>query len=324
MEYHFYPPFFVVSESTSFFDAWESFCRKILNLENKTHEIYKRSPPENGVDLFYKSKKIAYQCKSTQSSLDPKFNITKAVDSLKTAIKAKEEIGWEEYHLCTNIEITGKQQNTLEKVFPDIKFKPLSFWMEMCEKYPSKVRKNFRQLVKTPTRSSPIDKIDSFEKFYTEIQREKLLKDSFTILLYSDKMEKVFEFKVSKNFTGNDLIEIIRKRFSLIKPFEFDGFPVDKDTYGKIKVTVDLYTETNLLDKEKSLEENQIKGQDILCLVYGLEIDQSTFLDIKNNDGTFTTKMSFTKNITANITSVKKLLLKKAEIKIDKLLNDRE
>ncbi|HBN90794.1 MAG TPA: hypothetical protein DD408_16665, partial [Rheinheimera sp.] len=66
IHYRLVPPFLYVPEEQDFSKAWEFFCCKLLNLSNMTTEIYVRNPPEQGVDIYYPSKKIAYQCKSVE------------------------------------------------------------------------------------------------------------------------------------------------------------------------------------------------------------------------------------------------------------------
>jgi hypothetical protein len=89
--YLLYPPFLTVHEETNFSDIWESFCLKLLKLEYGTNEIQRRRPPENGIDLYYKSKKIAFQCKSTLEG--NKFNIKNACNSLCSALAYTRFVG---------------------------------------------------------------------------------------------------------------------------------------------------------------------------------------------------------------------------------------
>ncbi len=97
--YRLEPPFLYVAEEQDFSKAWEHFCCKLLNLSNKTTEIYVRNPPEQGVDIYYPSKKIAYQCKSVESGKSGDFNAAKAIESIEAAKRIKTELGWQTYVL---------------------------------------------------------------------------------------------------------------------------------------------------------------------------------------------------------------------------------
>ncbi len=118
--YRLTPPFLHLPEQTDFSKAWEGFCCKVLNLKFKTDEIYVRNPPEQGVDLFYPTQKIAYQCKSVESGKSGDFNSTHAISSYNAAQQHQQAIGWVEYALCTNVDITGTAEATLRSAIPNL------------------------------------------------------------------------------------------------------------------------------------------------------------------------------------------------------------
>ena len=113
--YQLNPPIFVVNEETNFPDSWEVFCCKLLNLENKTSNIVRRLPPENGVDLFFPDSKIAYQCKSVETGLRSGFNFTKIKNSFESALTIKSSLGWTKYVVCINTDLTGTQEENFKK-----------------------------------------------------------------------------------------------------------------------------------------------------------------------------------------------------------------
>ena len=145
--YQLYPPIFIVPEETSFADSWEVFCCKLLNLENKTSEIVRRLPPENGVDLFYSDKKIAYQCKSVETGLTSGFNLTKIKTSYESALSIKNILGWTKYVVCINTELTGAQQENFSKELPGVTILTKSYWTSLCERYPTAVQENFKKII---------------------------------------------------------------------------------------------------------------------------------------------------------------------------------
>ncbi|WP_373551158.1 hypothetical protein [Haliscomenobacter sp.] len=315
MEYHLIPPFFIVSEESSFHEAWEYFCLKLLKFENNSNDIVKRKPPEKGVDLFYREKKRAYQCKSVLDGIDKKFNISIAKDSLKTAIEAKEEIGWKDYHLCTNVELTGQQIQSLKEIFSDIVVKDKSYWLHLCEKYPDEVKRNFRQLVsvsrKTPTQILN----DSLENDYSNKQKQLLNKSAFPILFYYDKHNFVYEMKVSDEFTGEDLLQLILDKFKLPPTIKVDGTPYNEKYTAIINISYHLFLKDSEIDLQKTLTENRVTTNNIVTLYIKTEIDLNNINDIKFDS------RKYEGTILATLTTLKKLFLKKAEIEIIRLLN---
>ena len=135
IKYNLHPPYFKVPEESTFPDAWEVFCCIMLNTHNKTDNIHRRKPPEKGIDLLWREKKIAYQCKSVFDE-NGKFNITNAKKSLKDAIQAKQEdasLDWHTYEICTNIELTGSQESKLTSIETNIEIREKTFWWRLCD-----------------------------------------------------------------------------------------------------------------------------------------------------------------------------------------------
>jgi uncharacterized protein YjbI with pentapeptide repeats len=129
---HLRPPLFNVTSSESFPDAWESFCCEVLNRHEGTTEIYRREPPENGIDLYWPARKIAYQCKSVED-VTGRFNLTRAIKSLQRALQCRRQVPWTKYVLCCNHDITGNQELKLHEVFGAIKLLTPEFWVKRCK-----------------------------------------------------------------------------------------------------------------------------------------------------------------------------------------------
>ena len=149
---HLYPPFFGIEPETSFADAWEVFCGDVLKRHEKTTEIRRREPPDDGVDLLWREKKVAYQCKSVESGRIGDFDVTKAVKSMKAAIAHRDKTGWKQYVICTNVELTGKQETNLrqacEEADVELRLLTPSFWIPRCHEQWRHVEARFPQ----PTR----------------------------------------------------------------------------------------------------------------------------------------------------------------------------
>lgn len=229
IRYLLYPPFLNVPEENSFEDEWEAFCLKLLKLEKQNNDIERRTPPEQGVDLFFKEKKIAYQCKSVTGTSG--FNITKAVGSLKSALKIQTTLGWERYVVCSNVNLTGKQVPQLQEVYVNVDTKGKDYWVGLCEKFSSQVEKNFRILIEIPT-TTVSSAINRLEQHYSNELKSKLEKDSLAILFYSKDHDKVYKMLVSLDFTIKDLKSITRSIFSIPKAtFGQQGVVIVRDFF---------------------------------------------------------------------------------------------
>jgi len=147
--YILYPPFFeILPGEESFADAWEIFCCEVLNRYEKTTEIVRRKAPEGGVDLLWREKKRAYQCKSVIDPITNRFDVNKAVKSVKAAIAKRSETGWKTFYICSNVGITGPQENKLRKACPnvDLKLLPPSFWQPRCREQHTYLDNRFSKL----------------------------------------------------------------------------------------------------------------------------------------------------------------------------------
>lgn len=223
MIYHLYPPFFIVSEESDFADAWEAFCCKLLNLKEKTDDIYRRHPPEQGIDLYYPNKQTAYQCKSVESGKSGDFNVTKALESIKSAKSAKPKVPWKEYVLCTNVDITGTAEAKLREELPDIVIRPRSYWQKLCEEFKTYVERNFRLLLTIPA-DRIVDTINqAFYDNYSNELKAMLSKESFEIILYSNRHDKVYKIPVAPEFKVEDLLHILKWFFKLPGPRTIDS-----------------------------------------------------------------------------------------------------
>ena len=180
-----------------------------------TTEIYVRNPPEQGVDIYYPSKKIAYQCKSVESGKSGDFNVTKVVDSIEAAKRIQTELGWERYVLCVNVAISGAAEATLKKALPEIEILPISHWVGLCETNPVEVERNFRRLIEVP-RAKVLDAIhDRFLDHYSAQLKKKVENTSFDVFLYSNRHDTAYRVPVSEDFSCSDLLGVFREFFKL-------------------------------------------------------------------------------------------------------------
>lgn len=214
-QYRLLPPFLFYPEEDDFSDVWERFCCKLLNINYKTTEIFIRNPPEQGVDIFFPTQKIAYQCKSIESGKSGDFNVTKAVESIRAAKAIQSTLGWKRYVLCVNVAISGKAEATLKAELPSIEILPNSHWVHMCETHPAEVERNFRKIIEIPAPRIQTAIAERFISSYSEDLKKRLGSSPITIFLYCNRHDTTYRVPVSESFTCGDLIEIFRAFFKL-------------------------------------------------------------------------------------------------------------
>lgn len=230
-EFIYLPNFLRYDGESSFDDVWEAFCCKLLNLEYITNDIYRRTPPESGVDLHYKNINTAYQCKSVISGQASGFNTTHAKKSFDDALSVQAELGWKEYVICTNVDLTGPKLTTLTSYSPLIKVYGKSYWDRLCQKHTSNILDNFNEVIKVP--GNDIIEMDSryVLEQYSEEQKKMLIADS-SVLLYWRGVNKIIKFPIFEGMFVYELLNIISRYFKI---------PVNT----KIKIDDSLYTEVN-------------------------------------------------------------------------------
>ena len=221
MHYHLYPPFFVVPEEHSFEDSWESFCCKMANLCEMRNDIYRRTPPEDGIDLYCKSTGVAYQCKSIESGRSGAFNVSNAVKSIKSAKAVQGSLPWKKYVLCTNVDVTGSTEEKIRAEHSKIEIRSRGYWTQACEKYPDAAEVHFRRLISIPRRRTEEALHDGFVEHYSEQLLDLLKKSSVGVFLYSNRHDRIYRVLVSLDFKVDDLLYIFRKFFRLPGPRNF-------------------------------------------------------------------------------------------------------
>jgi hypothetical protein len=277
MDYIFYPPFFIENEETNFPDSWEVFCCKLLNLENKTSSIARRLPPENGVDLFFSDKKIAYQCKSIENGLNSGFNLTKIKNSYNSALNIKSSLGWDKYVVCINTDLTGRQEENFKRELPDVDILTKSYWTALCNKFPTMVQENFRRLIPIPQKTVEEKITDRFYPDYSDHLKTLLKTNSFDLLFYSNRHNSVYRIPVSKDFKVTDLLHILRGIFKLPPATEFRGGV-------EVSISYSIVFNDKKVPLDQTIEESGIGENSIITLWLTMTYSQ-------NNESTTSTTM---------------------------------
>ncbi|UHA72048.1 hypothetical protein [Paenibacillus sp. 481] len=257
-KYLLYPPFLVVEEENNFPDMWEVFCLKLLKLDLKTNSIVRRTPPEQGVDLYYRDNKIAYQCKCVINE-NNKFNVTNTINSITKAISIKTSLPWDTFTLCLNVNLSGKQEKSLRAFYPTIDIKTKDYWVDICERYPDQVRRNFCIV----TKISDIDILRS-ERFLLSGFKNNLapqFSDSdnvIHILLYSEQNSRISKIPIPTSFTLKEFHQYMGILYNLQEYYSAN--------YGEFKIITTI----------------NIKGRKILSSNI---TDNKTLLELGINDG---------------------------------------
>ena len=182
MDYHLTPPLFGIEPQTSFDEAWEVFCCELLNLENDTMLIRRRTPPDLGADLIWDEKKVIYQCKSSKDGQGRSFSIDKAEKSIARALANREIIGWQKYVLCTNVNLTGEIEQKLKAVLPEIEILGEAYWVNLCRKFHQEEAVISRFRYQSYSLPEPIWNIPSYLKNPLFTGREEVLEQIYNNL----------------------------------------------------------------------------------------------------------------------------------------------
>lgn len=218
VEYHLYPPFLTVPEESDFAGTWEAFCCKILQLTERTDSLIRLGPPENGVDLYDEPRRIAYQCKSVESGERGKFNVSHAMNSLRTAMENRRNRPWNKYVICTNVDVTGPQHEKFND-FPEVEIRPRSYWLTACENFSDVVQRNFRVLLSVPRGAfgAHVDPSGGERRL-----NEQIGEAQYDIFLYSNVGETLYRIRVFASARIKDLGDFIEKKmFRLPQSYSF-------------------------------------------------------------------------------------------------------
>jgi hypothetical protein len=272
MEYHLYPPFFVSEPEPSFNDAWEEFCCELLNLENYTNIIRRRTPPDYGCDLIWEEKKVAYQCKAVENGQSGKLNLVEVRKSIERAITNKDIVGWDKYILCTNVNLTGKQEQKIREMLPDIEFYSLTYWKTLCKKYSSVADSRCRQLITIPRDSVTRAINEVFLQQYAQNLGEQLGTSTYPLLIYSSNRNALFKVPVSLEYSVRDVLKVLIKVFELPDPEEF------RDIEIKVSINSFLAINGKLLSPEKKISDllSQFEERPLVTFVTQIEWREQT------------------------------------------------
>lgn len=308
-------PFLKYHGYESFSDIWEMFCCKVLNIDEGGGDLYIRTPPESGIDIYSDTTKKAYQCKSVLSGDDKGFNVTQAINSLHSALKVKSSLGWQEYYVCANVGVTGKQIIQLQAVYPDVKVLPSSYWKELSEKHIDKLTQHFRRLIDlptaTPTGINNVNFTSLINKTYPHLKGTK------SVIFYFERRNEAFKIKINDNCTVLDFLTFIEEYLGIAPSIE----TVSNNATFVVDNNLVFDQSGEFLDKKKTLGYYNFPDSYCLCVVTTL------FCTVNNNrraEGHYMnmmTKDSFAEYNEITKIDLSKELRKENDSILDKLLS---
>lgn len=151
MRYNFSAEFLkVTSPETTFGNAWESLCYELLLAEHGIDGLQRLNAPDCGIDILRRPVATAIQCKSDERGTFGSLSATESVKSLKAAVNARPEIGWQHYKFASNANYTGSavkailaEGASLGIATEDIDFLGPEYWDDLCGKHFARVQDRF-------------------------------------------------------------------------------------------------------------------------------------------------------------------------------------
>ena len=213
-----YPPFFITQ---SRFDSdWEDFCCLLLNLDNCTDEIRRLQAPDGGIDLLWESAHTAFQCKATESGKTGDLKLHHVIQSIKQAQQSNRH--WNKYVVCTNVDLTDRQEHKLKSELPGLKILARSYWQLLCKKFPQETSGFFRLLIDVPSEfSAPHSwRNDALAEYRKSVERSSSCK---SVLVFSKTRDVLFPLTIRTDHTAAQLVEALVAILSLAEPFDTGG-----------------------------------------------------------------------------------------------------
>lgn len=226
MKYSFSAQFLkVLPPQTSFGDAWEAFCLTLLQREHGHQSCLPLKAPDRGVDILLRSDKTAIQCKADERGASGTISPTKSIESLRTAVNHKGNIGWSKYAFASNANYSG---NGIEKIFTaakestlnddDIEFLGPEYWSDLCDTHLEAVKSmlDYRLLYSEAEVEEAFRKARYYEEYvskYANLIKEDCIRLEVTnnrtplvlSIPFSNELTVKHCLDVSKSLLGLDL-----------------------------------------------------------------------------------------------------------------------
>lgn len=140
----------ITPPDTTFGQAWESLCEILLREELGSVNVLRLRPPDRGIDMLYRPKRRAFQCKSTERGASGRIDAEESIHSLNTAIRYKQRLEWVRYCFATNADYTGAGYERIIARAKEAGIKPRNieflgpvYWDQQCTTHSELVRDRF-------------------------------------------------------------------------------------------------------------------------------------------------------------------------------------
>lgn len=217
MKYNFSANFLkILPPDTNFGQAWETICDTLLREEYKDNSQIRLKAPDKGIDIYRQSPKIAYQCKSSELAVHGNIDATECVDSIKSAVKVRNEINWEKYYIATNSNFTGnafqRLQDFLKKEnIENVEQLGPAFWSDLAEKHIDKI-KNYLDYRLILTEQEVIEAFRKARYYDNYIQKyiEEISTEKYFVEVTNNRTPIKLKIPFSPNLTIENLLDVVK------------------------------------------------------------------------------------------------------------------
>lgn len=217
MKYNFSASFLkILPPDTNFGQAWETICDTLLREEYKDISQIRLKAPDKGIDIYRQLPKIAYQCKSSELAVHGNIDATECVDSVKSALKVKNEINWEKYYIATNSNFTGTAFQRLQDFLKKEKIENVeqlgpAFWSDLAEKHIDKI-KNYLDYRLIVTEQEVIEAFRKARYYDSYVQKyaEEISTEKYIVEVTNNRTPIKLKIPFSPNLTIENLLDVVK------------------------------------------------------------------------------------------------------------------
>lgn len=247
MRHSFSAQFLKISPpATSFGEAWEYLCLRLLRADSLDNTIMRLGPPDRGIDILRQSTHAAYQCKSSEQGVFGTIDPRDCISSLERAIDAQRDISWQHYAIALNAPLSGVgfskisdfaksrglQESALSVLSPE-------YWDQLCERHTEAIKHMFDYQVFV----SEAEVIEALKKarYYDEIvQRatQQIRAEPLNLMISNNRTPVELTIPFSGEMTVKQLLDVARTVMGI--SLDWANFPdLDTSCGPSLSVTVD-------------------------------------------------------------------------------------
>lgn len=209
----------VVPPDTSFSEAWESLCFRLLSLKYGIDGINRLKPPDRGIDIWHRKKREAYQCKSNSQGAIGSIDAGESIKSIQTAYSHRNTFDWDKYYLATNANYTGaaferilEKAKTLGLDKEQVEHLGPEFWNQLCEEYESHIsdRFDYRLSATTDQVVEAFRKAHYYDKYVKEYEDKIKEASGFTLVVTNNRTPVEIEIPFSPELSVKNYLDVAK------------------------------------------------------------------------------------------------------------------